>query len=170
MPTARNTSAQSSSVLTRNLKSLYSGPQPEMSLHCFSSSDLSCHSGLQHHRGKHLGFPSDSIFIHQGDEEYRFLKHMQCLHVFCLYFYYAMCTHHHLGNWYRYFLELRERGGLWITSFSKRDHAEWCSNCSQGWERYLVGHCCMAEAFLPHPGQSLYLENYTVKINQQLTI
>lgn len=32
------------------------------------------------------------------------------LHVFCLYFYYTMCTHHHLGNWYRHLLELRERG------------------------------------------------------------
>lgn len=43
-----------------------------MFLHAFSSPDLSCHSGPQNHTGKHLGFPSDSILIYQGDEEYSF--------------------------------------------------------------------------------------------------
>lgn len=62
-----------------------------MFLHAFSSPDLSCHSGPQHHTGKQLGFPSDSILIYQGDEEQSFLKHMQCcmcfLSVFLLFYY-----------------------------------------------------------------------------------
>lgn len=55
----------------------------------------------------------------------------------------------------------------------KRDCAECCSNCSQGSlrePRYSAAQCYMAETFLPHPGQSLYLGNSTVKINLQLTI
>lgn len=42
------------------------------------------------------------------------------LHVFCLYFYYTMCTHHHLGNWYRHLLELRERGRFMNYIFFKK--------------------------------------------------
>jgi len=60
----------------------------------------------------------------------RVFKTYALLHVFCLHSYYAVCTYHHVGNRYRYCLERRERGSLWIPSFSKRRHAECCSNFS----------------------------------------